>query len=639
MHLPVNHKLFCLLFTITCLIALTVPAIANEHDVVARLIEKARNKKLHEERAWQVLLHYTKTLTGGYESRIDDPAFFASPEGRTNGQAELEATLRSFFMQGQADGENGACRFPARLEWLASRLELDLEDLPEHSCNERDESLAAVDAKSAVLVFPVGHINSPASMFGHTLIRIDGSGRSQLVSHAVNYAAETTDTNGFIYAWKGLTGGYRGYFSLLPYYTKVKEYNDLEHRDMWEYRLKLSEEEVMRMVTHIWELYRIGSSYYFLDENCSYNLLFLIEAARPELNLVEKTGLFVLPTDTIRIVQKVGMLEDPVYRPSQGTRIKNLMARLSPQDQQTALAMANGDLQPVLSKPDRIFVDADKNQAILNLAAEFAQFQLARKKLDKTEYNRIYLNILGERSKLGTEEAEVADLKEPPRPESGHDTSRLAVGGGIRNGKRFAELAIRPSFHTLTDPDQGYLPGAQITFLDTVLRFSDVYSSAMQLQSFRLLDIFSATPRDIFFKPFSWKVNAGIERETMRNGDDKLIVRINSGGGFAYKSPHSGIWYALAEADFNAGSKIRGKASLAPGLAFGGIEQITDWWKLRLQARSFIHKLGDNRTVLRGVATQNFRVSRNNSITVEIMGEQVSGHRNSELKMLWNYYF
>ena len=101
------------------------------------------------------------------------------------------------------------------------------------ACRELDQALEKVEPRRAVLIFPGNHNNSPASMFGHTLIAVEGRHESRLLSFAVNYAAHTDETNGFAYAIKGVFGLYPGYYSLLPYYVKVREYNDLERRDVW----------------------------------------------------------------------------------------------------------------------------------------------------------------------------------------------------------------------------------------------------------------------------------------------------------------------------------------------------------------------------------------------------------------------
>ncbi|MCK7512715.1 MAG: DUF4105 domain-containing protein [Desulfobacterales bacterium] len=68
---------------------------------------------------------------------------------------------------------------------------------------------------------------------------------------------------------------------MLPYYAKLQEYSDVDHRDIWEYSLNLTEPEIRRMMLHIRELDAIASDYYFFDENCSYLLFSLLEAARP----------------------------------------------------------------------------------------------------------------------------------------------------------------------------------------------------------------------------------------------------------------------------------------------------------------------------------------------------------------------
>ena len=623
---------------IAALLILALPASgqAQQHPYLQQLLEKAERKQIHEERAWQVLLHYQQTVTGGYRSRIDDPEFFLARTGSTEPSEELRATLSSFFLLPKGDGTHAACRFPARFHWLAERLSLNSGQLPVFTCSERDTALAAVEGRSAVLVFPVGHINSPASMFGHTLIRIDGTSSSNLISYAANYAATAEDTNGFVYAWKGLFGKYKGYYSLLPYYIKVKEYSDLEHRDMWEYRLKLAPDEVGMMLKHLWELQGIHSDYFFLDENCSYNLLFLLEVARPELHLTDRTGLFVLPTHTIRIALENGILEEPRYRPSQGTRMGKMLSLLGKDQQKAAFRLANGasagkDLQLADFPPQ-------ERMTILDLAAEYVQIRFARKELEKDAYSRLYLKLLGERSRLGIAPEGMYDIAEPSRPESGHGTMKVAAGGGVRRGKGFVELEAQPAFHTLLDPDNGYLRGAQIKFFDTAVRYY-LTKEQLRLEKLHILDILSLAPRDIFFRPLSWKVLTGFERRLLRNGEDRLIYRLNTGGGYAVSSPFGGIWYAFGELDVQAGDGIRARVTAGPGVSVGGIEQLTEWWKVHLHANGFIYKLGDDRTSLELSAAQNFRLTRNNSLSMKYSWEQVHSGSIEDAVILWNYYF
>jgi hypothetical protein len=125
-------------------------------------------------------------------------------------------------------------------------------------------------------------------MYGHTLLRVDAKDqdeKTRLLAYAINYAANTNETNGVAFAINGLFGGYPGTFSMMPYYLKVREYSDMENRDVWEYELNLSPDVVDRVLMHVWELGPIYFDYYFFDENCSYYLLELLEAARPDMNL------------------------------------------------------------------------------------------------------------------------------------------------------------------------------------------------------------------------------------------------------------------------------------------------------------------------------------------------------------------
>jgi hypothetical protein len=611
-------------------------AFGQDNVYVDKLVREASRIKLDEERGWTTLLHYGKTFSGNYKSKIDDEKFFLSQDGRINPKAELEATLRSFFQTNSDNEQNNICKFPARLAWLSERLQIGSAQLPAVSCSERDKLFGAIDAKSAVLVFPVGHINSPASMFGHTLIRIDSSSKSNLISYAVNYSASNTDSSGLTYAWKGLTGMYKGYYSLMPYYDKVREYNNLEHRDMWEYKLNLTSTEVKRMLEHIWELQNIESSYYFLDENCSYNLLFLIEVARPELHLTDKAGIFVVPSDTVRTVMNSGVIEEVNYRASQGTKIRKIISLLDQSELNLAHDISYQKKNPAEVK--ELPVSNTERIKILDLSASFVQFRFSRKEMEKEVYSRLYLKILNERSALGAAPDKLYEIQEPSSPDAGHGSTRVSIATGLNRKELFGEVNIRPEFHALLDPDQGYIPGAQIKFFDTTVRYG-VDTSHIYLKSLHLIDIISISPRDTFFKPFSWKVNTGFDREMLRDGQEHVIYRLNTGGGLSYSSPFGGIWYALGEIDVNAGPKFRAFATAAPGLNMGVTEQLFSNTKLLLNIAGYCYVIGDDRYSTKATLGINQRITQNNSLSVETSHEYTSSKLISETLFRWNFYY
>ncbi|MCI5066126.1 DUF4105 domain-containing protein, partial [bacterium] len=150
---------------------------------------------------WHALLHYEPHLFGGVKSRIDDPNFFLAPTGQEDPAAELEATLELFFGIGSSPPEKvegeiaPRCRFVARYHWLRSLLGEERygeeEGLPCHRFREWRDAIAPW---GVTMVFPSAFVNSPASAFGHTLLRIDAKDQSEssrLLAYTASYAAAT----------------------------------------------------------------------------------------------------------------------------------------------------------------------------------------------------------------------------------------------------------------------------------------------------------------------------------------------------------------------------------------------------------------------------------------------------------------
>jgi hypothetical protein len=634
LHTTLTALFYAVSVAVCCLLLQPSNGLAAAPDL---LLEQARRLRLAEQRPWLILLHYKPDRAGATASLIDDPRFFLAPAGKTDPQAELEATLAGLLDPADPEHpeEHVRCRFPARSLWLSQTLAINPAQFPPVACAELDQAMAHAAPQRAVLIFPGNHNNSPASMFGHTLISIEGEHQSRLLSYAVNYAARTDETNGIAYAVKGIFGLYPGYYSLLPYYVKVREYNDLERRDVWEYALDLNPVEVKRMTLHIWELRDIASDYYFFDENCSYNLLFLLEAARPELDLTGATRPWVIPLDTVRIVAAAGLIRDVRYRPSKATRIATLAKRMTPAEKTLALDLLADRLQ--ISDLATAGIDTDGQRRILDVAIETVEFRYYRKELEQDAYQRRSLELLRARSRLGRADDAFLDPPNPGRPDYGHGSNRVALGLGVRDGDWYQELRLRPAYHNVLDTDQGYLAGSQIDFANLVLRY---YPERRQLalQAFDLIDILSLSPRHAFFRPVSWKVATGFRQRQFADGDDHLIYRLNPGGGFTWGDDRF-MAFALFETEALFSARFRDSFALGIGGTAGVLTSPLADWKVQLTARQLWYELGDPHRGLEVSLRQNWRLAANCSVVVELSRERIFGDYTTDGTLLVNYYW
>jgi hypothetical protein len=512
----------------------------------ANYISLANDKKLFEDRYWHLLLH---TPTIGGVSEIDDERFFLAKDGFENPKAELEATIDALYNETSFDDNATACRFPARKEWLIKTL--DLKKLPQVECTEFDSLVKRMDPQSASLVFPFAHVNSPASMFGHTFIRIDSSYESKMLSYAINYAAgaDPEKENGFLFAIKGLVGGYHGNYSLLPYYEKLKEYRDSDQRDIWEYDLDLSRDEVLQMVRHIWELKDTYSWYYFFDENCSYNMLWLIEVAREDIHLREYFTYYVIPPETVQSVYKSGIASKMHYRPSKRTTLLAYEDVLTPIQRQESLKLARGEISP-----ESIIEDKNRSQQskryVLEAASELNQYNYMNGKAKKDDYLKYSRSILSHRASLG--KGEELPITQPDNPLEGHQATRIMLQTGWRNGTPVQFAGWRPANHDLLDSEVGYLRGTQIEFLDTLLRYED---NDIELEKLTLLSIASIAPRTDFFKPFSWRMKSGWDTNFI---NDRSRFMTSVGAGLSWGNQYGYVYFTVdplfyLSSEFNAG--------------------------------------------------------------------------------------
>jgi hypothetical protein len=610
-----------------------VPAAGNPY--LSELIEQAREKNLASRQEWLNLLHYKPyPFWPGMRSLADDPAFFNAPRGKTDAEAELEGTLASFFSnQVETDKvQNPQCRFIARYHWLKQELHFDPTRLPEQTCKRFYDWRASLDPYFITLVFPAAYLNNPASMYGHTLLRIDTKDQDEhtrLLAYSISYAANTDETNGLIFAVKGLFGGYPGLFSITPYYLKIREYSDIENRDVWEYQLTLMPEEIDRLLMHVWELGPIHFDYYFFDENCAYHLLSLLEVARPGIELTDQFRWWAIPSDTVRAVAETpGLVKQVIYRPASATVIRQRLRYLDPAQRQLAKDAAAQKIPPT---DERVRALSAVDQAkVLELGYDYATYEAATghgavspKRMRELLLARSQVDVPSQRP----------EVPEPAvRPDQGHKTSRLSLGVGNQDGRQFQEIRMRPSYHDLIDDDGGYTRGAQIQFFDMAFRHYRGDDS-LRLERFTPLDIVSLTPRDEYFQPVSWKVNIGWTREHFAENDEPLVFRVNGGPGLAYNIPGSydghSVYYGYLEAALDVGKRFKRDYALGAGPSVGWLTDLSDRWRLNLYARLLRYGLGDAHDSRELVLEQRYSLTRQSAVYLELSRKQ-------EFQDYWN---
>jgi hypothetical protein len=599
------------------------------------LIGEARRLNLSNQRYWDLLLHY-RPVSDGRESTVDDPRFFLSKAGKTDPEGEIEATLTGFFATPVEEKEHVRCRFVARYAWLKEQLQIDESRLPKVVCSDFERTLSNINPRSVALIFPVAYLNSPASMFGHTFLRIDGGHDSTLLSTAINYAAITEERTGVSYAMKGIAGGFRGYYYSLPYYEKIREYSAIEHRDIWEYRLDLTEEETRRIVLHYWEMRDVYSEYYFFDENCSFAALYLLEIARPSLRLIEETNPFwVIPLSTIRSVVDTGIVTEVTYRPSRGTRIRKISETLSQEGRRLSHDLATGTTDSTALVGADLSVD-DRVRA-LDLASEYIQYLAGRRRINSEEYLGRFQEVMRERGKIGQPSERGFEIARPIRPDEGHLPGRIGIGGGCRTDSCFAEVNLRPGYHDLLDNDAGYVADAQINLMQVTLRH-DLDDRRLELHRLRILDIASLSPRDLFLNPLAWKTVVGVEQKIVPGGEERLVASFTIGAGFSVLIGPA-IAYTLAETELNASRSFDDSAAFGAGGSAGILAPLTPAWKIHCSIRSINPLWGDPYRMFRGEVAQNFMISKSSSVSAIALTEKNGGNAKSEFRMLWNVYF
>lgn len=476
--------------------------------------------------SWLKLLHYKKNWTGGFTSLVDGPDFFFAKDGKNNPISELTESLKAFNNHRLKIGrekQSPQCAFPLRYRFLKDRLKINFKD---SQCKKLDFFMKKFNYKKIFLSFSSAYPNSPGSMFGHTFLRISNSKEklSAPLDYGLSYSALVhPDDDGLSYALRGIFGGYQGTFSIVPYYAKLNEYNNIEGRDIWEYELKMSPREIKNLLFHVWELEANSYfDYYFFSENCAYHILSLLEVVRPGLNLTDHF-LFLAPADSIKKLTALPHFVKKIhFRPSLLRKASHLYSELSHQQKN----LFHQSLREKSSKPL-------SDGKVLDSLISYLNYRKQSKEPTEKEKKKLK-DFLLRRSQLNKISHQSTPQWASNQPDIGHDPHLLSIGGGHRRHP-FLELHYRTAYHDLLANHRGHERFSELTFPSVTVRSSQ---SKFFLERINLLNLVSVTPFSPLVKKPSWLLGLRLFRERVSLSCSKnscLKWKIYGGTGLTFR--------------------------------------------------------------------------------------------------------
>jgi hypothetical protein len=445
-----------------------------------QLIEESRKQGLSKSTQWLRLGHYRKRWLGGVQSEVDGKDFFLHAKGKTQPDLELEATLTAFVHD-----PNTLCKFPARYLYLDKKLGLVQAGLSRPACEKFDAYAEDMHSDGVSYVFSAYYLNNPSSTFGHNFLRFHRTEdrgdhartRSyELLDRGINYSAMTPpNPNPIAFAVKGLTGLYEGRFTKIPFYYKIREYNDYEARDLWSYELNLDSAQRELLIAHLWELGDTHFDYFFLSENCAYHIVAAVEAVLPEsTELLSQLPFYVIPADTVKVLERTpGLVKKITYRPSIRAEFEERLKPLFPEERKLVKKMLDAPL--TFQLPEQLSIESKRRIADAALDGfDYRNPDVTLEKNADLAKQRQALLLVRARLAVASPKLEIPTPNDQ-MPHLAHGSTRWSLGSGLQSqpqgassfsGMAYASLGFRFALHDVLDPTLGLPKGSAVEFLN-----------------------------------------------------------------------------------------------------------------------------------------------------------------------------
>ncbi len=515
-------------------------------------------KDLAYDSEWIKLLYYKKS-GDKYIGLSSNKNFYIAPTGSTDPYLELKESLKQANLTAPYNDTHFQCLFPARTKFLKKYFDITAVPI----CNNLASWKKSYLVDNISLIFASQYVSNPSSAFGHTFLLLKSDKIKEYLQLTFNYSAEVPkDINAAMYVLKGLTGGFEGSYTSLFFIERLYQYGDVENRNLWEYELNFTKQEVNLFIDHLWELQKFfNSPYLFLTDNCSGVILRTIEAIRPSLQLRNHYKIAIPPAESIKVLEKNNMVKSFKLHLSKQAELKERIALLSSDSVRVVKTAIKEKELAQITRLDEIDTLID----YMSFKNHDYKGQLPN------ELENFQKKILVKRSKMkgSTQKIKPAYKK---APHHSHDYKKINFAQRWINGSSHQSASFRLFIHEIMDPSTGFLPNSSVEIPKLELLYNkdqDLYLSKLSFINFE-----NIRPYTFYDPALSWGAHASWKRLLTNLNQDHYYLDLYLYGGISRSFFNDSFsLFATIPLNFRAGN-FGTYGQMASGLSLGSIFQL-----------------------------------------------------------------
>lgn len=504
------------------------------------ILDQAEQLGLAGDPTWLKLLHYER---GKKKSAVLTDSFFLSPNGRTCPSCELNATIKAYFTAWEGDCNNHArCKFPARYYWLSQKLSLPDYNLKEPKCRRLNKWALFDKVQSVSLLLVSGYFGNPASTFGHALLKLNTNSVDDefgLFDTTLNYGAAVPEKeNALLYVIRGLLGGYKAGFSDKYFYSEDLVYSRTEFRDMWNYKLILSDYERTLLILHIWEIIGNKFDYYFLDKNCAYKLAELVDLVIKE-GLLTHLRFWYVPVELFYRLNDIDkermklsegkLIESISFIPSAQRKLYHQLKLLKPEELDTFNTIVQEGIETLPKHLSKL--EMERQIFVLDSLLAYQQYRLVARDPEANRERRKFKDqILLARLQLPIHPKPYLKIHELPSPAEGSRPMVFGIGMGSEgDNKNYLRLNWSPFKQEMIGKNS--LEGDELVVFDFALGLFEGKNKAFldKFEVLRILNLNTLSVKIMGESQWSWQLRAALNRikddeKNLYDGDISFVL-------------------------------------------------------------------------------------------------------------------